>query len=309
MFADAATEDFFRARLDHMIDLRHSLVVLSSRMPWQQIEACVAHLFSRQSRAGTAQPDLDLFGEQVTRAAPASNAWRPRAPLRTMIALLYLKHAFNLSDEAVVQGWSENPYWQHFSGMAYFETRQPCDATTLVKFRRLLGDEGVEELLAQRVNLAVSPKLIPVAAMATLVVDSTVQEKAVAHPMYSKLLETARCKLVQAAQGAVIELKQTFAKEGWLLRFKAGRYAHAKQFRRMRRVIKRQSTVVGRLVREIERKASELTERGAERGTAVREALRAAMAKAQHIADQSRSRKKPPACPSSTPGTPQKLSA
>jgi IS5 family transposase len=38
-----------------------------------------------------------------------SNAGRPRVPLRTMIALLYLKHAFNLSDEAVVQGWSENP--------------------------------------------------------------------------------------------------------------------------------------------------------------------------------------------------------
>jgi IS5 family transposase len=69
-----------------------------------------------------------------------------------------------------------------------------------------------------------------------VVVDSTVQEKAVAHPTDSKLLETARCKLVQAALDAVIELKQTFAKEGRLLRFKAGRYAHAKQFKRMRRV-------------------------------------------------------------------------
>ena len=35
MFADAATEDAFRARLDHMIDLCHSLAVLASRMPWQ----------------------------------------------------------------------------------------------------------------------------------------------------------------------------------------------------------------------------------------------------------------------------------
>ena len=39
MFSCPATEDFFRARLDHMIDLRHPLCVLSSRMPWQQIEA------------------------------------------------------------------------------------------------------------------------------------------------------------------------------------------------------------------------------------------------------------------------------
>jgi IS5 family transposase len=201
-----------------------------------------------------------------------------------MIALLYLKHAFNLSDEAVVERWSDSPNFQFFSGTAYFEPRLPCDATTLVKFRRLLGDEGVEELLAQTVNLAVSLKLIPAAALATVVVDSTVQEKAVAHPTDSKLLETAGCKLVQAAQDAGIELKQTFAKEGRLLRFKAGRYAHAKQFKRMRRVIKRQSTVVGRLGREIDRKASALSE-------AVRHALDGAIAKAKRIAEQSHSRK------------------
>jgi IS5 family transposase len=142
----------------------------------------------------------------------------------------------------------------------------------------------VEELLAQTVNLAVSLKLISAAALATVVVDSTVQEKAVAHPTDSRLLETARAKLVQAAQGTGIELKQTFAKEGQLLRFKAGRYAHARQFKRMRRVIKRQRTVLGRLVREIERKASVLS-------TAVREALDGALGKAQRIADQARSRK------------------
>ena len=284
MFADAATEDFFRARLDHMIDLRHSLAVLASRMPWQQIEASVAHLFSRKARTGLAMPDLDLFGEAPAPVGRKSNAGRPRVPLRTMIALLYLKHAFNLSDEAVVERWSDSPNFQFFSGQAYFEPRLPCDATTLVKFRRLLGEEGVEELLAQTVNLAVSLKLIPAAALATVVVDSTVQEKAVAHPTDSKLLETARAKLVQAAQEAGIELKQTFAKEGRLLRFKAGRYAHAKQFKRMRRVIKRQSTVLGRLVREIERKASVLSE-------TVRQDLGGALAKAQRIADQSRSRK------------------
>ena len=284
MFADIATEDFFRARLDHMIDLRHSLAVLASRMPWQQIEASVAHLFSRKAHAGQAMPDLDLFGEAPAPVGRKSNAGRPRVALRTMIALLYLKHAFNLSDEAVVERWSETPRWQYFSGQSYYEERLPCDATTLVKFRRLLGEEGVEELLAQTVNLAVSLKLIPAGALATVVVDSTVQEKAVAHPTDSKLLETARAKLVQAAQGAGIELKQTFAKEGRLLRFKAGRYAHAKQFKRMRRVIKRQSTVVGRLAREIERKANVLS-------TAVRQALGGALAKAHRIVDQSRSRK------------------
>lgn len=147
MFADTATEDFFRARLDHMIDLRHPLVVLASRMPWQHLEASVAHLFSRKAHTGVAMPDLDLFGEAPPPVARQSNAGRPRVALRTMIALLYVKHAFNLSDEAVVERWSETPRRQYFSGHSYFEERLPCDATTLVKFRRLLGEEGVEELL------------------------------------------------------------------------------------------------------------------------------------------------------------------
>ena len=71
MFSCPATEDFFRARLDHMIDLRHPLCVLASRMPWQQIEASVSHLFMRKARAAVAMPDLDLFGEApVAVAAP-----------------------------------------------------------------------------------------------------------------------------------------------------------------------------------------------------------------------------------------------
>ena len=295
MFACAATEDFFSARLDHMIDLRHPLAVLASRMPWQQIEASVSHLLSRKARTGTALPDLDLFGEQVTRVARVSNAGRPRVPLRTMIALLYLKHAFNESDEGVVERWADSPRWQFFSGMAYFEDRAPCDATTLVKFRRLLGEEGVEELLAQTVNLAVSAKLIPAAALATVVVDSTVQEKAVAHPTDSRLLETARAKLVDAAKSAGIELKQTFAKECQHLSFKAGRYAHARQFKRMRAVIKRQRTVVGRLVREVERKAGVV-------GGAVLASLKEALSKAQRIVDNRAAVRTSTACPSSTLG-------
>ena len=84
MFACPATDDFFRSRIDHMIDLRHPLAVLASRMPWQEIEARVAQVFSRKGRAGVAMPDLDRFGEheQVQRVAVASNAGRPRVPLR-----------------------------------------------------------------------------------------------------------------------------------------------------------------------------------------------------------------------------------
>ena len=103
MFACPATDDFFRARIDQMIDLRHPLAVLASRMPWQEIEAGVTRLFVRKAHEGVAMPDLDLFGEKPQRKTPASQAGRPRVPLRVMISLLYLKHAFNESDEGVVE--------------------------------------------------------------------------------------------------------------------------------------------------------------------------------------------------------------
>jgi len=60
--------------------------------------------------------------------------------------------------------------------------------------------------------------------------------------------------VVSAAKRAGIQLKQTFAKEGKVLRRRAGGYAHAKQFRRLKRVVKRQRTVLGIVMREVQRK-------------------------------------------------------
>ncbi|BAO83026.1 transposase and inactivated derivatives, IS5 family [Serpentinimonas maccroryi] len=288
MFACPATDDFFRSRIDHMIDLRHPLAVLSSRMPWQQIEASVAHLFVRKARAGVAMPELDLFGEAPAPQARKNNAGRPRVALRIMIALLYLKHAFNESDEGVVERWGETPTWQFFSGQAYFEHRRPCDASTLVKFRQLLGDEGVEELLAQTVNVAVALKLIQPQELEQVIVDSTVQHKAIAHPTDSKLLETALVKLVEVAKQAGIELKQTYAKEGQALGCKAGRYAHAKQWRRMKHTIKRQRTIVGRLQREVQRKAATTLNAVS---SAVQQALQTMLERAAQIVEQSGQKK------------------
>jgi len=152
------TEDFFRNRLDQLIDLRHPLAVLANRMPWQEIEASLAHRFARQVRSGKKIEDMDMFGAtQIVAGAGVSNASRPRLPTRLMVSLLYLKHAFNESDEDVVQRWGETPTWQYFSGQEYFEHRLPCDPTLLVKFRKLLGEEGVEELLARTIEVEVDP--------------------------------------------------------------------------------------------------------------------------------------------------------
>ena len=92
-----------------------------------------------------------------------------------------------------------------------------------------------------------------------LIVDTTVQEKAIAHPVDSRLLEIARHKVVKAAKAAGIALKQTYAAEGKTLRRQAGGYAHAKQFKRLRRVTRRQRTMLGILIREAQRKLSSAT--------------------------------------------------
>jgi IS5 family transposase len=81
-----------------------------------------------------------------------------------------------------------------------------------------------------------------------------VQEKAVAHPVDSRLLEIARAKVVQAAKFVGIALKQTFAKEGKALRRRAGGYAHAKQCKRLKKTVKRQRTLLGIVLREVRRK-------------------------------------------------------
>ncbi len=253
-----ATDDFFRARLDQMIDLRHPLAVLATRMPWNEIEASLAPLFAHRARAGRSVVDADLFGPSAQLVgAGVSNAGRSRLPIRLMVALLYLKHAYNESDESVVQRWAQDVYFQFFSGMAYFEPRPPCDDSQIGRFRQVLGEAGVEQLLKTTIEAAVGMKAIKPAELERVIVDSTVQEKAIAHPTDSRLLEVARAKIAQLANRAGIALKQSYAAEGQQLRRRAGGYAHARQFKRLRRVIRRQRVILGRLLRDVQRKADE----------------------------------------------------
>ncbi len=250
-----STPDFFRARLDAMVDHRHPLVVLAARLPWAQIEQVLKPYFARKVLPQGQVLTQDLLGEHpVEFGGGISSAGRPRLPIRLMASLLYLKHAFNLSDEELVQRWSENVVWQFFSGMDYYEPRLPCDATQLGRFRSAIGEEGLEQLLKATIECAVEIKAIKPAELERVIVDSTVQEKAIAHPVDSRLLEIARHQVVKAAKAVGIALKQTFAAEGKTLRRKAGGYAHAKQFKRLRKAVKRQRTILGVVMREVQRK-------------------------------------------------------
>ena len=247
-----STPDFFRSRLDTMIDMRHPLVLLATRLPWERIEQALAPKFTHADRPAQHQRAEDLLGEHAVEfGGGVSNAGRPRLSIRLMASLLYLKNSFNLSDEELVQRWSENVVYQYFSGQEYYEPRLPCDATQIGRFRRAIGEEGLEQLLKSTIETAVEIKAVKPAELERVIVDTTVQEKAIAHPVDSRLLEIARHKVVSAAKHAGIALKQTFAKEGKQLRRKAGGYAHAKQFRRLKRSVKRQRTILGVVIREV----------------------------------------------------------
>ena len=221
-----STPDFFRARLDGMVDPRHPLVVLTGRLPWAKIEQVLAPHVARKARPAGSEIAQDMLGEhQVEFGGGVSSAGRPRLAIRLMASLLYLKNSFNLSDEELVSRWSENVVWQFFSGMEYYEPRLPCDATQIGRFRSAIGEEGLEQLLKSTIETAVQIKAIKPAELERVIVDTTVQEKAIAHPVDSRLLEIARYKVVKAAKAAGIALKQTFAAQGKELRRKAGGYA------------------------------------------------------------------------------------
>ena len=258
-----ATDDFFRARLQTMIDLRHPLAALAARLPWRAIEAALAAKFAHQDRPSKSSTVEGLFGAEVVEfGGGVSRAGRPRLPIRLMAGLLYLKNSFNLSDEELVQRWAENVYYQHFCGMEYFEPRLPCDATQIGRFRRAIGEEGLELLLKATIETAVDSKAIKPKELERVIVDSTEQDKAIAHPTDSRLLDIARRKLVSAAKRLGLKRKQTCDREGAELRRRAGGYAHAKQFKRLKKVLRRQRTILGIVMREIQRKLAYRLEPG-----------------------------------------------
>ena len=228
-------DDLFRARLVEMIEMRHELVKLAELIDWE------------------------IFDREWGGFFP-SHTGRPATPPRLVAGLLYLQHAFALSDEAVVARWAENPYWQHFCGETFFQHRLPIDPSSLTRWRNRIGEEGVEWLLTETIRAGQRAAVVKGNDLKRVTIDTTVMEKNIAHPTDARLYETARRKLVGLAGEAGLSLRQNYNRLAPRLAGQIGRYAHARQFKRMRKALRRLKGYTGRVLRDIERQLDKVPE-------------------------------------------------
>ena len=111
-----------------------------------------------------------------------------------------------------------------------------------------------------------------------MIVDTTVAEKNIAYPTDAKLINKARVRLVKQAKAAGLTLRQSYVRVGKKALIQHQRYAHAKQFKRAGRQLKRLKTWLGRTIRDIERQIKG--------NAALEDAFRAELWKAERVRTQ-----------------------
>ena len=176
---------------------------------------------------------------------------KPSKPIRLMVVLLILKYVRNLSDENLIEQWSENIYYQYFSGEHHFKPAIPCVPTGLVAFRQRIGEAGVELILKESIRVNEPPDSV---AASVVSVDTTVQEKNITYPTDNKLYRKIIKKCWKVAVEEGIDLRQSYRrvvkKLGYQQRFKKTKTGAGNA----RKANKKIKIIAGRLVRELARK-------------------------------------------------------
>jgi transposase, IS5 family len=226
---ETGEQDIFRSRLDQIIDMKHPLVRLGQRVDWGFLEG--------------------RFGEAYT-----DKPGHPPLPSRLMAGLAILKHTYDLSDEALCERWAENPYYQHFCGEEFFQHHLVFDRSSLTRWRNRMGEERLQALIQESLSVATKTEALKPSELSQVIIDTTVQPKNVTFPTDAKLLNRAREKLVRLAKIHGVRLRQSYARVGKFALIGHQRYAHAKQFKRANRLLKKLRTYLGRVIRDIARK-------------------------------------------------------
>src|SRR6201985_136072 len=240
---DDRQKDLLLPALDQIIGMGHPLVRLAALIDWGFLD--------------------DRFGS-VCQTGPGEAG----LPTRLVTGLFILKHMHNLSDEVLCARWIENPYYQYFCGELSFCHRLPFDRSSVTRWRQRLGEGnlrgrrhgkmgGEDQLVALiQESLSVAHKTGAIGAqdLERVVVDTTVQPKAVAHPTDARLMHRAIIKLVGLAKRNRLPLRQSYLRLAKRAAIMVGRYTHAHQFKRARRQLKFLRTRLGRIIRDIRRK-------------------------------------------------------
>jgi IS5 family transposase len=221
--------DLFRARLDQIINMKHELVQLALKIDWDFLDGEIAPVYSDKGRPGI--------------------------EARFVIGLLLLKHIYGLSDEGVCDRWVYDPYFQHFTGAEFFQHEFPHERSDLSHWRKRLG-EKLELLLAESLRVAHASGALRTKDLARVTVDTTVQPKNITFPTDAKLLHAAIKGLNRIAKKRGVRLRQSYLRIAKRAAMMAGRYAHAKQFNRFHRQIRRLRIRLGRIIRDIRRKVA-----------------------------------------------------
>jgi IS5 family transposase len=226
---ESGEQDLFRSRLDQVIDMEHALVKLARTIDWRFLE----------EKFGTVYKD---------------GAGQPPLPTRLMAGLAILKHTYDLSDEGVCELWIENPYYQYFCGEEFFQHRLPLDRSSMTNWRNRMGEERLQALLQESLSVATRSGAMKPGDLARVIVDTTVQPKNITFPTDAKLMNRAREKLVKLAKKLGVELRQSYTRVGKFELIRHQRYAHARQFNRANRALRKLRTYLGRVIRDIARK-------------------------------------------------------
>ena len=163
---DDRHRDLFRPALDQIIDLQHPLVRLAGQIDWGFLD----QRFGSVCSEGPGHLPL---------------------PARLVAGLFILKHTHNLSDEVLCARWIENPHYQYVCGEQVFRHELPFDRSSLTRWRQRLGEEQLVALLQESPSVAHKTGAIAAKDLERVVVDTTVQPKAIAHPTDALLMHRA----------------------------------------------------------------------------------------------------------------------
>src|SRR6202167_5000563 len=226
---DSGQNDLFRARLDQIVDMGDPLAKLAATIDWRFLE----------ERFGTVYSD---------------KPGQPPLPTRLMAGLSILKHVHNLSDDDLCARWVENPYYQLFCGEEFFQHKATFDRSSLTRWRQRMGEEKLVALIQESLSAAMRTGAARPADFSKVIVDTTVQPKAVAFPTDAKLMHRARALLVRLAAKHGVTLRQSYERVGKRALIAHQRHAHAKQFKRANRALRTLRTYLCRVTRDIVRR-------------------------------------------------------